>query len=258
MLMLSAPQTGFAYGAEAHRVAGFIADQLLCTGARDAIAELAPEYSLAEAGNWADRIRSDPGWDHARPWHYINIPDGVNLADAQRRSSGDVLVAIERFRAELADQSLSAQQRKLAYLFLVHFVADVHQPLHVGRRGDRGGNKVDVSVDGRGTSLHSYWDTRVLDGRLKSPAGMAGRLVAANEGAVTGWQQDEPAVWVVESQALRPEVYDFGSPDAGGRVALDSAYRLRALEITEYRLAQAGIRLAGVLNAIWCPANPAH
>jgi len=249
------PQLSFAYGAEAHAIIGHVAERFLCADTREALADIDPDYSLAEAGVWADRIRGNADWDIARPWHYLNVSDGVRLSEAQRSGAGDVLSALGHFRVELAGKSLPEQQRREAFYFLVHFVGDVHQPLHVGRRSDRGGNKVNVLVNGRSSNLHSYWDRRVLDGVLRSPVAYAAQLAARNQLFVARWQATEPAVWAVESQAFRREVYNFGQPDGKGRYILSPAYQVRALEITDFRMAQAGVRLAGVLNDIWCPTE---
>jgi len=140
----------------------------------------------------------------------------------------------------------------------VHFIADVHQPLHVGKRRDRGGNAVDVQVDGELTTLHQYWDTVVLDSVQANPADYAAQIAARYKRAAWQWQDFAPELWAIESQAFRPEVYDFGAQDPGtGRVTLDQAYQTRALQITEFRLVQAGIRLAATLNRIWCWGPPA-
>jgi hypothetical protein len=247
-------QAAHGYGAEAHAVVGHVAEQYICPATREWLSELMPGESLAEAGTWADQIRSDPDWDVARPWHYINVPDGVALSAANRRQAGDVLQALERFRLELGDSSLSRQQRLEAVYFVVHLVADLHQPLHVGRREDLGGNKVDIRVNGRKTSLHYYWDTGVLDGMLGSPAEFGMLLAARNKSYASRWQATGPRSWAVESQAFRPEVYDFDQIDDQGTAELSPAYQARAQQITRFRLAMAGIRLAGVLNDVGCPA----
>jgi hypothetical protein len=252
-----APQGAFAYGAKGHRIAGEVADLYLCADARAELQKIAPDYTLAEAGLWADRIRSIAAWDKARSWHYINVPDGMNLSGTPRLSSGDVLSAIHRFEAELADSSLPTAQRRQAFLFLAHFIADVHQPLHVGKRRDRGGNKVDVQVNDKLSTLHQYWDTGVLDSMQASPKDYAAEIARRYDRTAWQWQAFAPELWAIESQAFRPEVYDFGDQNRGqGRVILDEAYQARAQQITEFRLAQAGFRLAGALNRIWCWGPP--
>jgi hypothetical protein len=256
-VLLIGPQGAIAYGPKGHRIVGEVADLYLCADARTALQKIAPDYTLAEAGLWADRIRSLAAWDKARTWHYINVPDGMSLSETPRLSSGDLLSAINRFEAELADPSLSPERRRQAFLFLVHFIADVHQPLHVGKRRDRGGNKVDVQVNDNLTTLHQYWDTTVLYSVKASPKDYAAEIAARHDRMVWQWQVFAPELWAIESLAFRPEVYDFGGQDPGkGRVILDEAYQVRAQQITEFRLAQAGFRLAGALNRIWCWGPP--
>jgi hypothetical protein len=253
VMLLVMPPVAYGFGARAHQIVGYVAENYICEDARRAIFQLTADSSLADAGVWADQIRSNPAWDAARPWHYINVPDGVLITAATRQSSGDVLTAIDRFIAELQDTSLPDEQRQLAFNFLVHFVADVHQPLHVGRRADRGGNTVKIRFNQEKSNLHSYWDSGVLDSVSLGSALYAARLVAASGDMRVERQVSDPLVWAAESMALRPEVYALGAPDKSGRVLLNAHYQGRALKIVNLRMAQAGIRLAGQLNSIWCP-----
>ena len=255
LVALLAPQIVLAFGAQAHRVVGHVAEQYICVETRSALEQLMPEYSLAEAGVWADKIRGYSRWDYTKPWHFINVPDGVALSAAKRADAGDVLTAIEQFSAELNDTNLTEQQRLKAFYFLVHFVADVHQPLHVGRQADRGGNRVDIRVNGRKMNLHRYWDSYVLNDRVESVALYGRQLAVRNARSAAAWQASDPRVWVVESQALRPEVYDFGAPAGAGIPDLDEVYQMRARQIVDLRLAQAGIRLAAMLDSVWCPGG---
>jgi hypothetical protein len=112
---------------------------------------------------------------------------------------------------------------------------------------------VDVRVNDKLTTLHQYWDAAVLDPVQASPADYAADIAGRYGRVASQWQAFAPKLWAIESLAFRPEVYDFGGQDwRKGRVTLDEAYQARALQITEFRLAQAGIRLAGTLNRIWC------
>src|SRR5690606_8782647 len=119
--------------------------------------QLKGEGSLAEAGTWADRIRGDERYNWAAPLHYINLPVTWQTYEPSRDcpSQGCILKAIETYRAQLADKTLSDRERAEALLFLVHFVEDIHQPMHTGLRDDRGGNDVKVSFYGFETNLHA-------------------------------------------------------------------------------------------------------
>jgi len=249
-----------AYNAEGHRIVGHIAERFICPQTRQALMELLPpgEYSLADAGTWADEIRSDSAWDMARPWHYINVPDGQMVSSVPRREAGDILSALERFSAELAAADTTPADRQVALYFVVHFVGDVHQPLHVGRRDDLGGNRVDIEAEGVRTNLHVYWDGAVWADVLQSPVGAAARLANRYGRYTEQWQQTDYWAWAAESLAFRPEVYQLGGPDPQGAFHLNGEYQQRALQISEFRLAQAGVRLAGLLDSIFCiAADPA-
>lgn len=241
----------FAFNGTAHRVVGHIAAEQVCRATRKAVRKLDPGRSIAEAGLWADEIRSQDYWDALKPWHYMNVPDGVPLAEARRSRRGDVLLGIEKFRAELADPATDELDRRVAYRLLVHFVADIHQPLHVGRREDAGGNNIRVRVDGRRTNLHAYWDGYDLTARVADPRAYARELIARYAG-----QEPQPgggaADWAQESIMLREQAY---AVPPGSVPELSDAYRRNYIEIIDLRLYAAGVRLAAMLDGIYCPAK---
>ncbi len=250
-----ASSPALAFGPSGHRVAGHVAAQHLCTQTRQALVPLLAGMSLAEAGLWPDTIRRQPGWEHTRPWHFINVADHASVARAARRNPDNVLAALARFEQELGDESLPTGRRGIALRFVVHFVVDLHQPLHVGRAEDRGGNLVPVRVAGRETNLHALWDgepLRVPGG--SGPRERARSLPGPDPGEARRWQAASPVAWARESQALRAQVYGF----TRGRepAALPQAYLAAARSTVDRRLVQAGVRLAGRLNALLGPAGP--
>jgi len=246
-----------AYGPTGHRLVGQIAAADLCPEAEVAVASLLDGESLADAGLWADRIRSNPSWRHASPWHYVNVADDAPIETATGGARGDVLQAIARFRQEMTDDGLSAAKRAEALRFLVHFVADVHQPLHVGRADDRGGNRIAVTLTGKRSNLHQLWDGQALlrADRVEQGYRVAdqARAIRARAGPDYVKLQRAPVLaWAREAQQLRPLVY-AGVPRPGEPAfEPDAAYLDKAREITLSRLSRAAVRLAGVLNAAWC------
>jgi hypothetical protein len=238
-----------AYGPLGHRIAGLAAEPLLCGRARAEIRSLAGDVGLDELGLWADRVRSYPEHADSAPWHYMNIADGASLAEYVSPPEGDVLGAIARFSGIVADIRAARAQRRDALRFLVHFVVDLHQPLHVGRAEDRGGNAVELVYQGEATNLHRFWDTQAiaLDGLAVDAYA---RALFARAGIDAGGAASEigtPRSWARESLALRPDVYSLNR-----RGRIDDAYRRRAERITERRLAAAALRLAGTLNRLLC------
>ena len=242
-----------AFGAKAHRIAGLVAADQLCAEAMQVVKNLTPAGSLAEAGLWADHIRADPDWDFARPWHYINVPDESSVTSVLPTQKGDVLSAIQFFYAQLSDPNVGTDKQLVAFYFLVHFVVDIHQPLHVGRQSDLGGNLTDVwvgAVGGELDNLHRYWDSGVFES-VTDIRGYATELAQQYREQIAKWQSFSPLDWATESKSLRTEVYSFrrDSADIG---ILDARYQAMAENRVRERLVQAGTRLAGLLNSLWC------
>lgn len=251
-----APCAG-AFGPEGHLLVGAIAERDLCADARNAVNQLLEGQSLGQAGRWPDWIRSDPEWKHTRTWHYINVGDDEPIEQVVKGNHQDVLWAIRRFDRRLADETLTAEERATALRFLAHFTADVHQPLHVGRAEDRGGNRIAVRVGKRITNLHAVWDAEALlkDERKKrgwTRDQQAQVLVVRTQGRVAAFQADPPLEWARESQALRALVYAFPAPEGDAAVRLDGEYLAIATDIVHSRLSAAGVRLAGRINRIFC------
>jgi hypothetical protein len=246
------PACALAFSADGHRVVGAIAETYLCAEARDYIAPLLQGNTLANAGVWADAIRDDPAWEHTKPWHYINVGDREPMERAMGGSQGDVLTAIAASERELADRRLPLPRRAEALRFLVHFIADVHQPLHVGRAEDRGGNDVEVRWGGNTMSLHEVWDGRLLLASERLGASdLAAAIAALAVGEEARWQASGPLDWAEESRAFRPLVYHLGAASRRGR--LSDGYVTSARNVVSLRLAQAGVRVAGRLNRLACP-----
>ena len=142
----------------------------------------------------------------------------------------------------------------------MHFVADIHQPLHVGRQEDRGGNTIRVTYF-RGTgappgrsNLHRYWDSDALDPAALDTDEYAKRLLAKNERRKVSWNPGRAKVWVGEAMLLRPSIYNFDPPGDYESVYLNSTYLNGAQQLLEQRLYLAGRRLGAMLNYRYCVA----
>jgi hypothetical protein len=237
-----------AFGPAGHRIAGRVAEAYLCEEAIAAVNRLSDSDALAELGQWADQIRSTPAWTQSGPWHYLNSGDSAKFDAYQSPPQGDVLWAIDHFRSELADDRRSRLQRSQALKFLVHFVVDLHQPLHVGRESDRGGNTITVNYGNKRLSLHRFWDTEALTSRDQPIRYYIDLAESLALGMAPEAQRNPERLWAGESLGLREAVYSFDSET--GR--LDEEYVQRAAAIVERRLAKAGLRLADQLNAVFC------
>lgn len=252
VLAVVLPLTAQAWGPEAHRAATAIAADRLCPAATAGIERLLGDTTLAEAALWPDRIRGEARWAHTRDWHYLNIGDDAPFSTLLEGAPGhgQLLRAIRANLALLNDESIPGAARGEALGFVLHLVADLHQPLHVGRSEDRGGNTIDVSFDGQVTNLHRLWDGVLLrSGGLRQDDYRRSLEPLVLLGA-DNWERGTLEDWAEESRRLRPWVYDF---DARRRVPLISKrYAETGRQLTALRLAQAGVRTAWLLNGLWC------
>jgi hypothetical protein len=244
-LLLLLPTYAYPWGKNGHRIVGRIAENHLTPEAAQAVEELLAPEPLAYAGTWADWIRSDPAWNHADAWHYVTIEDGETYETSTKNRRGDILEAILRFEAELRHPETPDQQRREALLWLIHLVGDIHQPLHVGRGADRGGNSIGVVWFDEPENLHSVWDTALIEHEQLSFTEWVERIDHPTPEQLATWQSTGPLEWAQESFVLRSQVYAMD----GGRLSWSYVYK--NLPTVRERLLQAGVRLAGVLNGIF-------
>jgi exodeoxyribonuclease III len=204
--------------------------------------------TLADFANWADQIR--PQHRQTAPWHFVDIPISAPGYDATRDCAGGncVVAKIEDFVAELRNRSLPEPERLEALKFVIHFVGDLHQPLHASDDDDRGGNEVRVTFGRRRTNLHAVWDTGILAPAVQADErGYALRLVRdITPEKIAAWQAGTTIDWADESHAVAvTTIYGRLPHDAG---TLPEAYENAALPLVNEQLERAGVRLAFVLN----------
>jgi len=122
--------------------------------------------TFADSCTWADKIKSQSRYDDLKPLHYMNLSrhqQSVSSTDClHARSPQCVLTAIEHYSHIMNRASVSQTERDKALLLVGHFVADIHQPLHVSYKGDRGGTRKKVNFKGKSSNLHRLWDTQLL------------------------------------------------------------------------------------------------
>ncbi|MEA3047815.1 MAG: nuclease [Sphingomonadales bacterium] len=238
----------FAWGQTGHRVTGAIAERYLSGIARANVQLLLGTESLAQAATWPDDMRSDPAefWQRtASPFHFVTVPQGRTYAQAGAPPEGDAVTALARFAAVLRDPNASLDDKRLALRFSVHIIGDLHQPLHNGREGDRGGNNVRVTLFGQSTNLHSVWDSGLIDARGLSYSEYADWLAGAiTPQQIIAWNDANPETWIAESVILREQVYP-ASPQ------LSYAYAYQHGAALDGRLSRGGVRIAAYLNKIF-------
>ena len=254
--LVASPVAG-AWGALGHRLVGRLAEQDLTPAARREVARLLagePVPTLAGVSAWADELRaSDPGLGRqSTPWHYVNLGEDACRFDAARDCPGGdcVVGAIQAQVAVLRDHARPLEERRRALKFVVHFVGDIHQPLHAGYAHDKGGSthqlRVPTPSGEKGSNLHSWWDSGMLAATGFDEDAHFARLQALPLVVPLDAMRPSPAAsrWAMDACAIAtsPGLYPGGS-----RLAAD--YAARWMPVADAQLRRAGSRLAQVLNA---------
>jgi hypothetical protein len=246
-----------AWGPEGHIVVAKVAAARLSTPAKAGVKQLLGRHSLDSVANYADQIR--PQRPETANWHFVDIPkdatDYEPARDCKETPSGDCIInELARAQATLKDSSQPKAKRAEALKFVVHFVGDLHQPLHCSDNHDRGGNEVKVSFLGKQSNLHRVWDSDIITDANLPPVEYAAQLDSWLDAQDTAALEAGTTVdWALASHKLaHDDAYNIPSDGQ-----IDSSYISANLPVIDQQLATAGLRLAMILNAIFAPA-PAH
>ena len=204
------------------------------------------EKSFAHACSWADEVRDERKFRHTKPWHYINVPRTATSVRADDcGDKGCVVQAINDMQQRLMNNNDDWQ----ALFFLTHFMADVHQPMHVSFADDRGGNKAAVRFKGDKTNLHQLWDGDLL-GKFsyKKQSTLALGQISAQQRS--DWSAGQPLSFANESFTITREIYRHYQQAAQKPVAIDDAYISLFRPQLQQRLQQAAVRLADFLDTV--------
>ncbi len=250
LLVLRLSHTAHAWSAKGHRIVAELAEQQLTPAARAEVRTLLREEAsphLVMIAPWADQVRDLPAYRKTAPLHFINFTraDPCHyVADRDCPNGKCIVAAIDHYRRILRDRRAAHSARIEALKFVVHFVADVHQPLHSAFGDDRGANTFQVRYGFQGMNLHALFDRVLLESRpfladeyadfLQSELPSAGQVTGANP--AVRWA--ESACRLVASEHIYPP-----------RHRVEEAYVLRMRSVAERQVQLAGVRLAAVLNA---------
>ena len=279
LVCLSLPLRAFAWGKEGHEIVAYLAYNLLSPATRIKVTHLlsdtpgtvGPELMVG-AAFWPDEIKRKPGTPvtiftdfkvrnaaGTHPFHYSDMA-GEHYNPATDSEHGkSVVSAIERCKEVLNGGGYTRAQKQEALKFLIHFVGDIHQPLHAGRKSDKGGNDIHIAAflnrhPANGFNLHEAWDTLLIQSKSRDPQRYAEAIHAGlSTPVVAGFLKERDTVkWLEESHTL---ALSHAYVDAGGHAVVNGAslgsdYTKQNLPVVEQQLARAGVRLAALLDEL--------
>ena len=232
-----------AWGKEGHQVVASLAETQLTAKAHaevDRLLALEPGTTLQSISTWPDEHRNPA----TGRWHYVNFPRNTCTYDAGRDCpDGNCVVGAIAKQLEVLASSAPDDARLKALKYVVHFEADVHQPLHTGYADDKGGNSYQIQAFGHGTNLHAMWDSGLIKNLHEDVDALTKRLIsknnAPNAADLNVVHAAEESCKIVGTAGFYPE----------RKVGQD--YVERYTPVMEQRLTVAGARLAGLLNRVF-------
>jgi len=236
------------WGKTGHRVTGEIAEKYLTKKAKKEIDKLLNGYSLAFVSNYADEIKSDDKYKKYYTWHYVNFPFGSTYESHPKSDKGDIIVGINTCIEVLKNENSSREDKVFYLKMLVHFLGDLHQPMHVsGVVDDKGGNDFQVRWFNEGTNLHVVWDTKMIESYGMSYFEMAANEKQLSKQQLEFIQQGTVLDWVNDSRELCQDIYE--NVEVGEKLRYRYSYDY--MDDVLLQLQKSGIRLAVILNDIF-------
>ncbi len=242
-----------SWGTVGHFSVALIAEKHLTPKAQAAIKDLLGNETMSEASTWADDVRGEQEYKTTGPKHYINLPLGLSYEAFGQKvvamQEDNVYKAVLKCEQDLKSASTSRSQKTEALKFLIHFIGDLHQPMHVSRAEDKGGNTILVNYKGDATNLHTVWDSKLIDDQELNYKEIAEQFDTASSQQIAHWQNDSLIGWLWESYQISSTLYQEIDGSEGHN--LKKPYYKRHIGIVDLRMEMAGIRLASIINEVF-------
>ncbi len=245
--MKSSSDDTVVWGKNGHRATGKIAEKHLTRKAKKCIDKILKGQSLAFVSTFADEIKSDRKYNKYYSWHYVNMHLDQTYQEADKNPQGDLVTGINTCIKVLKDKNSSDEDKNFHLKLLVHFIGDLHQPMHIGRKEDKGGNTIQVQWFGRGTNLHRVWDENMIDDWEMSYIELAENAEDLSKKQVKAIEEGSVVDWVNEVHILTKEVYNSAKIGENLRYR----YSYNHFGTVRTKLQKGGMRLAKVLNDIF-------
>lgn len=250
LLSVTTAFSAFAWGQKGHDVTAYIAENHMTPTTIKTVTELLDGMGPVYWANWLDNASHTPEYAYSKTWHYKNIDADKNYWTQPEQPGGDIVQALRMNINILTDSTKSKDDKNLALKMVIHLMGDLHQPMHMGRSTDRGGNNVKVKYFGRESNLHGVWDTSLLESAHKwgytEWQQQLDRLPEEVEVVTIGGNLDD---WAQKTVTIAQDIY--------GRTPENSSFSYNEVAewapVIEAQLLIGGLRLAHILNSIYDP-----
>jgi hypothetical protein len=246
LFTLSFNAQAYDWGQTGHRTTGAIAEKYLTNKAKRAIADLLDGQSLAFTSTYADEIKSDDAYRSYGTWHYLNVPFDSTYEEHEHNDRGDIIQGIDKCIEVIKSKSSTKADKVFHLKLLVHFIGDLHQPMHVGISQDKGGNDFQVQWYNDGSNLHSVWDTRMIESYGMSYSELARNMPELTKKERLAMAAGSHRDWMKDSRVVVKNIY--AHTEVGEK--LGYRYMYDYFGTVRSQLQKGGVRLAALLNEL--------
>lgn len=236
----------FGYGWKGHNIVAQIAKERVSTAVQDSVQKYFGDMTWESASTWMDEIKGNSQYDYMRTWHYVNIEKG-KVYDSTFGGGNNVaqqlIIALRNLKHK---STLTKDEISFNLKVVFHLIGDLHQPLHVGYGIDKGGNNIQVVLDGKQQNLHRVWDSEIIAVKnigLKDVEDLMAKTSAAE---IKKLGEGDVISWMMQTRSSLGDVYSYTSP-------LTNEYVTTAALIIEKELMAGGIQLGNILTAVFVP-----
>lgn len=235
----------FGWGAKGHAIIAEIAVSHMEPKIYLQVQQMLAGQPLEKVAVLADRLRQTPKYKFLEPYHYVNFDKDESYQISDIANQKDLIIAIAQYENVLRSEISNLKAKQQALKFLIHFVGDIHQPLHVGYTSDKGGTKIKIQWFNSQTNLHKLWDEHLIEYqnlKLKNYIKYINHITYNRKVKI---QESSVIDWFQESRDAVPYLYDIST----GKNA-EYNYNFRHIKFLNSRLLAAGIRLGWLIENI--------
>lgn len=232
----------FAWGNKGHALVAEVAFNYLDANTKNIVLNYLDGMTIEEAANWMDNLRDDHSYDYMKPYHYANFEKGSKVTNDK---GSNIIAQLYNTIHKLKDyKKLSKEEVKIKLCIIFHLVGDLHQPLHVGYGTDKGGNTMQFNFNGKGTNLHSFFDSGIIKYKdITLQDCLDAHQSTKND--IPKYHKRNVLKWANQSRSYLDEIYNFD----GHQVSQE--YVDKNAIVIKNQLLDAGINLASVLKKVF-------
>ncbi len=239
----------YGWGQKGHDVIAYIAECRLTKQTLSVLDSILDNKSIVYYSNWLDNASHTPEYAFTKTWHYKNIDATETYEEAYEEPKGNIVRALQEYIYKLSLKNITKEESAFAVKLIIHLMGDLHQPMHMGRLSDLGGNKHKVIYFNKDNNLHSVWDSSIVESGHKWSYTEWSNQLDRNltDEEINQYVQGDINSWGKATYLIAQTIYD--STPQYHKISYD--YIAKWTPVIETQFLKGGLRLADILNTLF-------